>query len=346
MKQEVITSETFQSIAANIPKLRIVVIGDICLDRYLEIDPDKEETSIETGLPVFNVVTVRSQPGGAGTIVNNLAALGVGKVLPVSFAGEDGEGFELRRALETEPGISLDHFFQTPLRRTFTYTKPLRLAAGKAPVELNRLDFKNWTPTPAVVRGKVIEAVQEVAEGADAIIMLAQVDVPETGVITSDVLGAVDAVARRWPEKLIIADSRRGLRSFPNLAFKMNRTELASLLECSEDLSLTDVRRRAAELAARTGRPVFVTLAEQGIVGAAPGQGAEHVPALPVRGEIDIVGAGDAVTANLAVALAAGADMREAMVMAMVAGSIVIHELGATGTASVRQIRELLSQFQ
>ena len=58
--------------------LRIAVVGDFCLDRYLEIDPARKEISIETGLPVHNVVRVRSQPGGAGTILNNLVALGVG----------------------------------------------------------------------------------------------------------------------------------------------------------------------------------------------------------------------------------------------------------------------------
>ena len=69
------------------------------------------------------------------------------------------------------------------------------------------------------------------------------------------------------------------------------------------------MKSHAAELARGTGQPVFVTLAERGIVGALPGQRPEHVPAHPVRGPIDIVGAGDAVTANLAAALAAGADL-------------------------------------
>ena len=63
----------------------------------------------------------------------------------------------------------------------------------------------------------------------------------------------------------------------------------------------------AAQLARKNGQPVFVTLAERGIVGALPDQMSEHVPAHPIRGAIDIVGAGDAVTANLAAALAAGA---------------------------------------
>ena len=48
--------------------LRIAVVGDLCLDRYFEIDPKKQETSIETNLPVHNVTRVRGQAGAAGTI--------------------------------------------------------------------------------------------------------------------------------------------------------------------------------------------------------------------------------------------------------------------------------------
>ena len=81
-------------------------LGDFCLDRYLEIDPAKSEISLETGLPVHNVVNVRAQPGGAGTIVNNLCALGVGTIFPVGFVGDDGEGYELSRALESWPGAA------------------------------------------------------------------------------------------------------------------------------------------------------------------------------------------------------------------------------------------------
>ncbi len=75
----------------------------------------------------------------------------------------------------------------------------------------------------------------------------------------------------------------------------------------------------------------------------APARRPEHVPAHPVRGEIDIVGAGDAVTANLAAALAAGASQREAMELAMAAASIVIHQLGTTGTASIAQLARQLA---
>src|SRR5437016_8218171 len=119
------TGARFQAVTERYRELSIAVLGDFCLDRYLEIDPARHEVSLETGLPVHNVVNVRAQPGGAGTVLNNLVALGVGKIFPVGFCGDDGEGYELRRALGAREGVQLDHFFQTSERCTFTYCKPL-----------------------------------------------------------------------------------------------------------------------------------------------------------------------------------------------------------------------------
>src|SRR6185436_9317138 len=101
---------------------------------------------------------------------------------------------------------------------------------------------------------------------------------------------------------------------------------------------LDQVRASAMVLAREHSRPVFVTLAERGIVGASPSGDCEHVPAFPVRGQIDIVGAGDAVTANLTAALGSGATIREALELAMAAASIVIHKLGTTGVATVDEM--------
>lgn len=332
-----------QEITARYAGLRVAVVGDFCLDRYLEIDPTRAERSIETGRVVHNVVRVRAQPGAAGTILNNLAALGIGTLYPVGVCGEDGEGFELRRALAALPGVRMDAFLPVPERRTFTYCKPLVLAAGQAPVELERLDSKNWTPTPAAVQEQLVARVRNLGPALDAIMLMDQVDAAETGVATRAVCNAVAAAAGARPGLVALADSRRGLRNFPPLGYKMNVAELAALTGQSQPLTLEEVRRQAAELARRNGQPVFITLAEHGIVGATAEGATAHVPALRVRGPIDIVGAGDAVAANLLVALAAGASLREAMVLAMAAASVVIHQLGTTGTASIAQLADVLA---
>lgn len=334
--------ERFAAIIGQYQRLRVAVVGDFCLDRYLEIDPAKAETSIETGLPVHNVTHVRAQPGGAGTVLNNLVALGVGTIYPVGFAGEDGEGYELCRALAAKPGVCMDHFLQTRERHTFTYCKPLMVEPGKAPRELNRFDQKNWTPTPPTLEEQLRKAVAAVAFQCDALMLLGQVDIPRTGVLTERVLQSVGEIARAKPERLILADNRHSLRGFPPVVFKMNAAELAALTGTKPSCAVADIEAVATDLARRNDRSVFVTLAERGLVGASPDGHTEHLPALPVRGELDIVGAGDSVSANLTAALAAGASMREAMQLANAGASIVVHQLGTTGSASVAQLHELL----
>ena len=332
----------FQSLTRKYRKLRIAVVGDFCLDRYLEIDPTKSETSIETGLSVHNITNIRSQPGAAGTILNNLVALGIGKIHAIGFCGEDGEGFELRKSLQQLKGVDTTTFISTPHRRTFTYTKPLILAAGKIPQELNRLDAKNWSPTPVSLQKQIISTLNPIATKVDAIILMDQVSIPETGVITRKVLKAISAIAKKHPKLLILADSRLGLKSLPPVCLKMNAAELASLTGSRATLKPKQAATSAAALAKRSGHNCFVTLADKGILGASADGTVEQLPALPLGGPIDIVGAGDAVTANLTAALASGATLRESLQLANAAASIVIHKLGTTGTASINEIKTLL----
>jgi len=336
------TPDRFQLVTGRYSNLRIAIAGDFCLDRYFDIDPDRSEISIETGLPVHNITRVRCQPGAAGTILNNLVALGTGQIVPVGIAGEDGEGWELVRALQARQGVVTSHLIQSPLRHTFTYTKPLVHSPGQPPRELSRLDLKNWDPTPAPLANDVARHLDLIASDIDALIIMDQVDIAGTGTITDTLLDRVAALAEARPHLPIIADSRRTLRGFPRVIFKMNAAELGRFAgQPVEDIP--SVRAAASDLARTNQRPVFITLAERGIVGAAPDGSSHHRPGLPVLGPIDIVGAGDSVTANLAAALAAGAEIPEAMELAMAAAHCVIHQLGTTGTASVPQLWKALS---
>jgi bifunctional ADP-heptose synthase (sugar kinase/adenylyltransferase) len=312
---------------------------------------------------VHNVTRVRCQPGAAGNITANLAALGAAALWPVGCCGDDGEGFSLRRALGRVPGVRLDHFHQTPERLTFTYSKPLLHHRGRPPEELSRLDIKNWTPTPAAVEARLIASLRELAPRLDALIVMDQAGVRGMGVITPGVLAAIATLQKEFPRLVIIADSRHGVDAFPPLIFKLNAGEFAALTpdrpliwpalrgkpaaatagankeECHV---IRDTLAAASNLATRNGQAVFVTLAERGIIGARPGMAAVHIPALPVRGPIDIVGAGDTVTASLTLALAGGASLTEAMELAQAAASLVIHQLGTTGVANPGEMRKLL----
>lgn len=321
--------------------LRVAVVGDFCLDRYFDIDPLKSEVSIETGLPVYNVVGIRCFAGAAGTIVNNLAALGAAKIWPIGLSGDDAEGWALRRALGALSGVDMAHFITSNEVNTFTYSKPLLHRTGQPPEELSRLDLKNWLPTPKALGRRLATVLDAVVAESDAVVVLDQVDISGTGVVTSELLSALARMIQRYPELVVIGDSRRSLAGWPPMVFKMNARELG-LLSGRPVESLGEVQSAAEALACQNRRAAFVTLAERGIIGALPDAPAIHVPARPIRGPIDIVGAGDSVTANLAMAMAAGLPLRESMELAMAAASIVIHQLGTTGTASVA---DLLASF-
>jgi sugar/nucleoside kinase (ribokinase family) len=193
------------------------------------------------------------------------------------------------------------------------------------------------------VSGRLAQALTTLAGDVDGIIVMEQTDRPGTGVIAGPVIAALRAIASGRPTLPMLADSRRGFGDYPPLSFKMNAAELANLEHISGAPDLNVVRTATARLAGLNRRPAFVTLAERGVVVATAEGAVDHLPALPLRGPIDVVGAGDSVSANLLAALAAGATPSEAGAVAMAASSHVIHQLATTGTANVAQIRALLS---
>ena len=85
-------SKRLERLLEKISETRILVFGDYFLDQYWITDPELEETSLETGLPANQVVEVRLSAGAAGTVANNLSALGVKEVIALGIIGDDGNG--------------------------------------------------------------------------------------------------------------------------------------------------------------------------------------------------------------------------------------------------------------
>src|SRR5579863_1564172 len=109
-------------ILAGFPKLRALVVGDVCLDRWCRYDPALTLPSKETGIPRIAVTAVEVSPGGAGAVANNLAALRAGRVAVLGVMGCDGHAEELAGALR-ERYIATEFLIASSLVATFTYTK-------------------------------------------------------------------------------------------------------------------------------------------------------------------------------------------------------------------------------
>jgi len=324
-----LTSADLESILTAIPRLHIAVLGDLFLSHYLDIDPALTEPSVETGLDAYQVVRVRSFPGAAGTVINNLAALGVGTICVISVIGDDGEGYELRQALARMPAVDADRLITHPDRRTPTYSKPM---LGSR--ELNRLDIKNRAPLPASAQAEVLRSLENSWPGLDALVIVDQVSEPDCGVVTEPTRRLVSELEQRDP-KVAVADSRERIGRFENVMLKPNERECLAAVEGAKDVTAA-----AMVLARCAGRTVFCTRGERGILVAEP-HGAEPigVPAFPVLGPIDSVGAGDSTSAAIACALAAGVSPTTAAAFGNLVASITVQQIGTTGTATPAQIR-------
>src|SRR5260370_12841860 len=108
------------AILAELPKLRVLVAGDVCLDRWCRCDPSLAEPSRETGIPRTAVVSTEVTPGAAGTIANNLVALGAGKVAVLGVTGVRGHGDQIARS-PPEAGTPTHPPLRSPASPTFTH---------------------------------------------------------------------------------------------------------------------------------------------------------------------------------------------------------------------------------
>jgi len=321
----------------------VAVVGDFFLDQYLEIDPALEEVSLETGLAARQVVRARCQPGGAGNVVANLCALGVGRVLCLGAIGDDGEGFELLRALR-RLGADVDGLRLRADRFTPTYRKPVVREAGGGLRELARLDSKNRQPTAREIEEAIVGRVRELAPGLGAVIAQDQAQEAECGAITNRVREALGEMAKEHPEVTWFADSRVRAGEFRNIIVKPNREEACAAVHPESPAhDAAEAVGCAKQLSTRTGAPVYLTLGEEGMA-VVTSAGVTYVPTVRLEGEIDIVGAGDSATAGIVAALCGGASPAEAAVVGNIVASITVEQLGTTGTASQEDVRRRFSE--
>ena len=340
-----ISSARLASLLASYRQLTIGLVGDLFLDRYLDIDPDLHELSIETGLEAYQVTRIRNSPGALGTVINNLAALGVGRLVPVSVLGDDGQAYDLLQALSRLP-VDLDHLLKDPRRKTPTYTKPMQRDAQGVWRELNRLDLRNRQTLDAIVEARLAEHVEEVFHATAGLIVLDQVNEEGWGVVTPNLRQRLAGLARQHPEKLMLIDSRAHLAKFPFGTLKPNRQECLAAVGETDTSDRAAVELGAKSLAAQTGRTVFCTLGDQGILVVPASGQACHVSSIAVRGPVDIVGAGDSVTSGIAATLLAGGNDIEAATVGNLVASITIQQLGTTGTASPEQVLARHAEFE
>jgi bifunctional ADP-heptose synthase (sugar kinase/adenylyltransferase) len=260
-------------------------------------------------------------------VEKKIDVIGIGAVYAVSLIGSDSRGFELERALRGL-GIETELLATNESRATPTYTKPIY--DESPPRELNRLDIKNFSPTPPHLEDEIISQVRKISRKADAVVIMDQVSEENFGVITARVRDFLIGLAKASPSLIMFADSRSRIDKFSHMIIKGNEKEK------------TDIPGTASRLA---GKPFFVTLGEKGALAVENGTAA-LIPPFPVTGPTDICGAGDAFTAGAVAALCCGASFAEAGIAGNLLASICVGQVGTTGQATAGEMMDRHKKFQ
>ena len=319
---------TVAEILAAFPKYSALIVGDICLDRWCTYDPGTAEPSRETGIPRIGVVSTEITPGAGGTVANNLAALGIGRVAVLGIVGDDGFGYELKKALSGR-GISPELLVASPDVPTFTYTKLINISTGEE--DQARIDFIHPRALASDLEAEILERLRAFATAFDIILVSDQAETRRGGVITPAVRQALAEIAHADPEKIIWADSRIRTEQFRGIILKPNDLEADSA--CASLFGSIDYERLRRHIGSK---PLFVTKGPDGVL-VVDDQGETLVPTLPIAKPVDICGAGDSFSAGAAVALAITRSPIEAAHFGNKVASITIMKKG-TGTASPSEV--------
>ena len=298
-----------------LPDRRVVVIGDVMLDRY--VTGTVARISPEAPIPVLRVTAESARPGGAGNVARNLAALGL-KTDLVGVMGSDEAATELTDALAAEPQIAL-HLTRDRQRRTTTKTR--HIAAGQ---QLLRADREEVHPVSGAVEQRLIDTAAKVIARAGAVVLSDY----GKGTLTELVIQGAIAAATKAGIPIVVDPFGRDWRRYRGATLlKPNRAEVAEAtgVAPSSDASALEAARAARRLAGT--KAVLLSRAEAGLTLVA-GRQELHLKA-EAREVADVTGAGDSVVATVAAALAAGGGFAEAAALAGFAGGIAVGHVGA-----------------
>ncbi|MFO0328606.1 MAG: bifunctional heptose 7-phosphate kinase/heptose 1-phosphate adenyltransferase [Gemmatimonadota bacterium] len=316
-RRPALTPEHLVTRFAHAPRVRVAVVGDAMLDVYLR--GDVERISPEAPVPVLRVRDRRDALGGAANVVQNVLALGSRCEL-VAAIGRDRTGERLAQLLGdagTEPRglVATD-------RPTTTKT---RLVARSQ--QLLRYDEEDDGDLAGADVAAVIAAVECAVADADALVF----EDYNKGVLVPSVIAAGMHAARAKGIPVVVDPKFRNFFAFQGATvFKPNRRELEQALGATVDLDHPDAMPEA--LARLGAEHLLLTLSERGM--ALFGRDGTTVR-IPTRARevFDVVGAGDTVTAWLAVMLACGASVAEAAEVANYAAGVQVGKFGAASVA-------------
>jgi D-beta-D-heptose 7-phosphate kinase/D-beta-D-heptose 1-phosphate adenosyltransferase len=330
-------------LAENLPRCRVLLVGDLMVDRYLY--GNAERLSPEAPVPVLHFQHEELRLGGAASVAADLAALGA-TVVAVGVVGNDAVADSLRQLLtrihaDVAGLVAAD-------RPTTCKMRLVGSAQHRHPQQMIRLDYEDHRPVDPATQQKLIDAAIAALPTVDLIC----IEDYDKGVVTPALCAAVLDAARQAGKAVLIDPAR--IADYGKYAgatcLKLNRPEAARATGLPVDTP--EQFRPAAEklLTMLNLEAVVLTLDKQGAYVASAGDSSRRIPperrllGTRPRQVYDVTGAGDMAFAMLAIARVAGATWEEATALANIAGGLEVEKFGVVPITPAEIIQELLAE--
>jgi rfaE bifunctional protein kinase chain/domain len=318
-------SGSMNSLAERFRGAKVLVIGDVMLDEY--VVGVVSRISPEAPVPVLDVHSRYSSAGGAANVAMNVAGLGA-TVHLAGVAGQDSAGRSLRELLRTS-GISGKYLIDCAPRGTIS---KMRIVAGQQ--QICRIDHEDRTDLDPHLLSALMESTRAAMEDS-AVVVLSDY---AKGTMTAHLCEQAIQHARTLSKPVIVDPKSKDFRKYQGCS-----VITPNLAEAAAASGITIDSLQALEQAGRAlitqlpGTRVLITRGADGMALFEQNSPMFTVPAV-ARKVFDVVGAGDTVVATIAVALAAGFNIRESIEWANRAAGIVVEKPG-TATVSVEELQ-------
>ncbi len=314
------TLARLQQLLAAAVQVRVACIGDLMVDRY--VYGDVTRVSPEAPIPVLARRSEATMLGGVGNVACNVATLGATAVLTGAVGTDAAAGDAVRLV---DDATRIEGALVT-LKGRPTTLKTRFVSAGQ---QLLRVDSEADAALDATAAGPLHEAAVTAVAGASAVILSDYAK----GVVDESLARAVVAAARVRRVPVIVDPKGRSFAKYgPVDLIKPNARELAIVTERPVSSDAEVESALAAALAGCEAAAILVTRAGAGMSLAVRGEPVRHLPAR-AKAVFDVSGAGDTSIAALAVAIAAGATLDEAVAFAILASGVVVGKLGTATVA-------------
>ena len=327
-----ITERRIQTLFNRFTEQKILVIGDLMLDKYewgrvSRISP-------EAPVPVVDIEDESFRFGGAANVALNVIKLGA-HTLPIGVIGEDEAGEVIREQFASE-GFEIDGLIVDIGRPTTVKT---RIIAHNQHVV--RTDRETRKGISVSIQKKILRFVTDHISDTNGIIL----EDYNKGLLMPHLIGEIISIGRSHGKMIFVDPKFDHFFDYKHVSlFKPNRKEVADKLGIR--LVSDEILERAGDrlLARLECDAVLITLGEEGMALFEPDGGWVKVPTRAVKVH-DVSGAGDTVIATMAVSMTAGANAREAATMANHAAGIVCGEVGIVPVSIDRLKHSLKDEY-